>query len=380
MTEKLYDKDSRLKEFTGTVLSCKKTGEKYAVTLNRTAFFPEGGGQQSDRGYIGGAYISDVQIKNGEILHFADKPLSVGQAYDCKLDFDFRFRNMQNHSGEHIISGIVHRLYGFNNVGFHLGAEMTMDFDGELTRRQLDEIEDLANKAVYENLPVKAYYPTDEELKQLDYRSKLDLKENVRIVEIKGVDVCACCAPHVKATGEIGIIKILDFEKYKGGVRLIVKCGADALRDYREKYKNVLEISNLLSAKQFEVSAAVVRLNEQLSAEKAAAAALKKRLIAEKAAGFEPDTDKTAVFENGLDIKELQLLADALCQKAGGIRGAFSGADGAFSFAICGGETALGNFFAKFKAAFNTRGGGRNGIRQGTVCADRAEIEGLFKE
>ena len=227
MTEKLYDKDSHLKEFTGTVLSCKKTGEKYAVTLNRTAFFPEGGGQQSDRGYIGGAYISDVQIKNGEILHFADKPLSVGQAYDCKLDFDFRFRNMQNHSGEHIISGIVHRLYGFNNVGFHLGAEMTMDFDGELTRRQLDEIEDLANKAVCENLPVKAYYPTDEELKQLDYRSKLDLKENVRIVEIKGVDVCACCAPHVKATGEIGIIKILDFEKYKGGVRLIVKCGAD---------------------------------------------------------------------------------------------------------------------------------------------------------
>lgn len=380
MTEKLYDKDSHLKEFTGTVLSCKKTGEKYAVTLNRTAFFPEGGGQQSDRGYIGDAYISDVQIKNGEILHFADKPLSVGQAYDCKLDFDFRFRNMQNHSGEHIISGIVHRLYGFNNVGFHLGAEMTMDFDGELTRRQLDEIEDLANKAVYENLPVKAYYPTDEELKSLDYRSKLDLKEDVRIVEIKGVDVCACCAPHVKATGEIGIIKILDFEKYKGGVRLIVKCGADALRDYREKYKNVLEISNLLSAKQFEVSVAVVRLNEQLSAEKAAAAALKKRLIAEKAAGFEPDTDKTAVFENGLDIKELQLLADALCQKAGGIRGAFSGADGAFSFAICGGETALGNFFAKFKAAFNTRGGGRNGIRQGTVCADRAEIEGLFKE
>ena len=380
MTEKLYDKDSHLKEFTGTVLSCKKTGEKYAVTLNRTAFFPEGGGQQSDRGYIGDAYISDVQIKNGEILHFADKPLSVGQAYDCKLDFDFRFRNMQNHSGEHIISGIIHRLYGFNNVGFHLGAEMTMDFDGELTRRQLDEIEDLANKAVYENLPVKAYYPTDEELKSLDYRSKLDLKEDVRIVEIKGVDVCACCAPHVKATGEIGIIKILDFEKYKGGVRLIVKCGADALRDYREKYKNVLEISNLLSAKQFEVSVAVVRLNEQLSAEKAAAAALKKRLIAEKAAGFAPDTDKTAVFENGLDIKELQLLADALCKKAGGIRGAFSGADGAFSFAICGEETALGEFFAKFKAAFNTRGGGRNGIRQGTVCADRAEIEGLFKE
>ena len=378
MTEKLYDKDSHLKEFTGTVLSCEKSGEKYAVMLNKTAFFPEGGGQQSDRGYIGEAYISAVQTENGEILHFADKPLGVGQAYDCKIDFDFRFRNMQNHSGEHIISGIVHRLYGFNNVGFHLGAEMTMDFDGELTRSQLDEIEDLANKAVYENLPVKAYYPTDEELKGLDYRSKLDLKENVRIVEIKGVDICACCAPHVKATGEIGIIKILDFEKYKGGVRLLVKCGSDALRDYRGKYKSVLEISNLLSAKQPEVSSAVMKLNEQLAAEKAAAAALKKRLIAEKAAGFAPDTDKTAVFESGLDIKELQLSADALCKKAGGIRGAFSGADGNFAFAICGEEAALGDFFAKFKAEFNTRGGGRNGIRQGTVCADRAEIERFF--
>ena len=144
MTEKLYDKDSHLKEFEGTVLSCEKIGEKYAIVLNQTAFFPEGGGQQSDRGYAGDAYIADVQIKNGVILHFADKPLSIGQAYKCKIDFDFRFRNMQNHSGEHIISGIVHKLYGFNNVGFHLGTEMTVDFDGELTRRQLDEVEVLA--------------------------------------------------------------------------------------------------------------------------------------------------------------------------------------------------------------------------------------------
>ena len=380
MTEKLYDKDSHLKEFAATVLSCERAGENYAVILDKTAFFPEGGGQQSDRGYIGDAYVSGVHIKNGEILHYADKPLDIGQAYECKLNFDFRFRNMQNHSGEHIISGIVHRLYGFNNVGFHLGAEMTMDFDGELTRKQLDEIEDLANKAVFENLPVKAYYPTEEELKTLNYRSKLDLKENVRIVKIEGIDVCACCAPHVKATGEIGIIKILDFEKYKGGVRLNVKCGSDALLDYREKYKNVLEISGLLSAKQFEVSAAVIKLCEQLSLQKAETAALKKRLIDEKAACFAPESDKTAVFETGLDIKELQLLSDALYKKAGGIRGAFSGDNGNFAFAICGAETELNEFFAKFKAAFTVRGGGRNGIRQGTVCADGAEIKRLFNE
>ena len=378
MTEKLYDKDSHLKEFEGTVLSCEKQGENYAVTLDRTAFFPEGGGQLSDRGCVGDARILDVRINNGEIFHFADKPLNIGQAYNCKIDFAFRFRNMQNHSGEHIISGLVHRRYGFNNVGFHLGTEMTMDFDGELSRRQLDEIEDIANSVVYENVPVRTYYPSAEELKTLDYRSKLDLTENVRIVEIKGVDVCACCAPHVRSTGEIGIIKILDFERYKGGVRLFAKCGSDALLDYREKYKNVLEISNLLSSKQFEASAAVLKLNEQLAAEKASAALLKKRLIAEKAAGFTPRGNNSAVFENGLDIKELQLFADLLYKRSGGIRGAFSGENESYSFAICGGEEPLEEFFAKFKTAFNVRGGGRNGIRQGTVTAEKEKIENFF--
>lgn len=378
MTEKLYYSDSHMSEFSATVLSVTEENGKFAVTLDRTAFFPEGGGQGSDTGFIGGVRVYDVQIKNGVIYHYTEKPLEEGKQVACAIDFDRRFRNMQNHSGEHIISGIVHRLYGYENVGFHLSDEMTVDFDGELTRKQLDEIEDLANKAVYENLPVRAYFPKKDELDSLSYRSKKEINEDLRIVEIEGVDVCACCAPHVRLTGEIGVIKILDFFKNKGGVRLFVKCGRDALADYREKYRNILEISNLLSAKQPDASAAVVKLNNQLSAEKEETVALKKRLIAEMAAGFAPKTDKTAVFEDGLDIKELQLLADALCSNAGGIRGAFSGKDGAFSFAICGEETALNTFFIEFKAALTVRGGGRNGIRQGTVSDTREKIESFF--
>lgn len=378
MTEKLYYSDSHMSEFSATVLSVTEENGKFAVTLDRTAFFPEGGGQGSDTGFIGGVRVYDVQIRDGVIYHYTEKPLKEGEQVACAIDFDRRFRNMQNHSGEHIISGIVHRLYGYENVGFHLSDEMTVDFDGELTRKQLDEIEDLANKAVYENLPVRAYFPKKDELDSLSYRSKKEINEDLRIVETEGVDVCACCAPHVRLTGEIGVIKILDFFKNKGGVRLFVKCGRDALADYREKYRNILEISNLLSAKQPDASAAVVKLNNQLSAEKEETVALKKRLIAEMAAGFAPKTDKTAVFEDGLDIKELQLLADALCSNAGGIRGAFSGKDGAFSFAICGEETALNTFFIEFKAALTVRGGGRNGIRQGTVSDTREKIESFF--
>lgn len=378
MTEKLYDKDSHIREFSAKVLNCEKSGENYAVILDKTAFFPEGGGQESDRGNIGGAAVLDVQIAGSEIIHYTDRPLNIGEEYACTLNWDRRFRNMQNHSGEHIVSGIVHRLYGLNNVGFHLGAEMTVDFDGFLSREQLLEVERLSNKAVFQNVPIRAYYPDEKELKDLDYRSKLELTENVRIVDIEGYDLCACCAPHVKRTGEIGLIKILDSFKNKGGVRIFIKCGIDALGDYNDKYLNVLKISNLLSVKQNEAAAAVDRLNDENRELKFEISNLKKRLIAEKAKNFAPESDKTAVFEDNLDIKELQLFADALYKKSGGIRAVFSGQDVNYSFAICGEEAALDLFFKEFKGKFNVRGGGRNGMVQGTILAAKNEIEGFI--
>ena len=241
MTVKLYDIDSHLSEFSATVLSC----ENAVAVLDKTAFFPEGGGQTSDTGYIDGVKVNDVQIKDGVIYHYLESDIEVGKTVECKLLWDERFRKMQNHSGEHIISGIVHSLYGFDNVGFHLSkAEMTMDFDGVLTREDLLKIEKLANAAVWQNVKFNCYYP--ESLENLEYRSKLDLTEDVRIVEIEGYDRCACCAPHVNTSAEIGVIKILDFCKLRGGVRLFVKCGSDALDDYNCRYQNDLKISSLL--------------------------------------------------------------------------------------------------------------------------------------
>ena len=369
MTIKLYDIDSHLSEFLATVLSC----ENAVAVLDKTAFFPEGGGQTSDTGYIDGVKVLDVQIKDGVIYHYLEKDIESGKTVYCKLDWDERFRKMQNHSGEHIISGIVHSLYGYDNVGFHLSkTEMTMDFSGMLTRTDLEKIELLANKAVWENVKFNCYYP--ENLENLEYRSKLDLTEDVRIVEIENYDRCACCAPHVNTSAEIGIIKILDFEKNKGGVRLWVKCGADALADYNLKYQSGLKISSLLCTEQGNIATAVERLVKNEGDLKFKITDLKRRLIAEKVKAFSDDSSITAEFESDMDIKELQLYADALYKKAGGIRAVFSGKENEYFFAIVGDEAPLQELFKQMKNTLNIRGGGRGSMVQGTVFAERSEI------
>ena len=369
MTVKLYDMDSHLSEFSATVLSC----ENAIAVLDKTAFFPEGGGQTSDTGFIDGVKVLDVQIKDGVIYHYLERDIETGKTVNCKIDWEERFRKMQNHSGEHIISGIVHSLYGYDNVGFHLSkTEMTMDFNGMLTRDDLQKIELLANKAVWGNVKFNCYYP--ESLENLEYRSKLDLTEDVRIVEIEGYDRCACCAPHVNSSSEIGIIKILDFEKCKGGVRLWVKCGADALTDYNLKYQSGLKISSLLCAEQDNIAEAVEKLLETEGELKFKITDLKRRLIAEKVKAFCCGNEISTEFETDMDIKELQLYADALYKKAGGIRAVFSGKENEYFFAIVGDEAPLQELFAKMKQSLNIRGGGRGSMVQGTVFASKADI------
>lgn len=369
MTEKLYDKNSNLSEFTATVISC----EDRVAVLDKTAFFPEGGGQLADTGFIDGIKVLDVQIKDGVIYHYLEDNLPIAKKVECKLDWQKRFSKMQNHSGEHIISGIVHALYGYENVGFHLSdTEMTMDFDGPLTREDLLKIEKLANEAVYKNAKFSCYYP--ENLENLEYRSKLDLKEDVRIVEIEGYDRCACCAPHVNTACEIGIIKILDFCKNKGGVRLFVKCGNRALDDYNLKYQNGLKISSLLCAPQDEIAEATQKQIEQTGELRFEIVNLKRRLMAEKLNNLNLENTISAEFEDGFDIKDLGIYADMIHKKAGGIRAVFSGEEKNYSFAICGDEQELDTFFANFKANLKVRGGGRNGMVQGTVLETKAEI------
>ena len=266
MTQKLYYEDSHLKEFTAQVMDCRWDEKKgcYGIVLDRTVFFPEGGGQYADSGTIQGIFVEDVQEKANEVIHYMKKKLDVGQRIQGSIDFAERFSNMQQHTGEHIVSGLVHRHFGYDNVGFHLGKELvTMDFNGAFTKEQLIGIEHEANEAVTANLAIRVDYPEKEELESLDYRSKKELTGQVRIVTVPGYDVCACCAPHVKYTGEIGMIRLVDAVKYKGGTRVTMACGFRALADYRRKEDNVLEISRLLSAKPYETAEAVKRLQKE---------------------------------------------------------------------------------------------------------------------
>ena len=380
MTEKLYDIDSNLKEFTANVISCEKKGENFVVLLDRTAFFPEAGGQGCDKGYIDNSAVLDVQIKDEIISHVVDKPLTVGTTVNCKLDWERRFDFMQQHSGEHIISGIANRLYGCENVGFHLSEDIvTLDFDIPLTKEQILKVEALANEAVFANKAINTYYPDEKTLETLNYRSKKELEGDIRIVEIEDTDICACCAPHVKLTGEIGLIKMLACEKLRGGIRIEIKCGRRALFDYNERFSNTAKIGDMLSVKYNETAEAVEKHLNNFNDIKGQITFLKKRVIEEKAKSFNPESEITAEFEDGLDIKELQLYSDALFKKAEGIRAVLSKNENGFGFAICGDAQKLDELFAKFKSSFQVRGGGRNGMVQGTVIASKQELDEFFK-
>ena len=379
-TIKLYDADSHLYDFDASVISCEKTDKGFAVVLDKSAFFPEGGGQPADEGTLNGIAVTDVQIKDGIITHTTAEEIPAGSAVKGAVDSEIRFRRMQNHSGEHIVSGLIHKLFGYNNVGFHMGSEdVTLDLDGVLTREDLDKIEMLANRAVYENVNVRAEYPSPEILKDLDYRSKLDLTENVRIVTIEGYDVCACCAPHVNKTGEIGIIKLLDFLKYKGGVRIHMLCGFDALEDYNRRYKNVAAISAKLSAKQAEVYEAVERLSAELSAEKQAAGELKRQLVAMKIAALEPTDGNMVLVEKDMDMLNLRNLVNEAVQLCGGICAAFSGSDeNGYNYIIASKNVPLRAEAKAINAALNGRGGGKDEMIQGSAKASEAEIRAYF--
>lgn len=379
MTEKLYDIDSHLKEFEAAVVDSYPEADRYVTILDRTAFFPEGGGQASDIGWIGDAHVCDVQIKDEVIYHYTTKQFQKDEKVTGVVEWSRRFDFMQQHSGEHIVSGVAHKLFGCENVGFHLGEDIvTLDFDKPLTREQILKVETLANEAVFKNVKFSTYYPDEQTLASLNYRSKKEIEGAVRIVEIEDTDMCACCAPHVNEAAEIGIIKLLDNEKLRGGVRIEMKCGRRALLDYNEKYDNVRQISTKLAVKQNEAAEGVERLLKNISDLKFSATGLKAKLIEEKIKGFEAKDRITAVFEDDFEIKELQRFADALFKAYGGIRAALSPAESGFSFAICGEADELDKFFAEFKTGFTVRGGGRNGMVQGTVLAEKQDIESFF--
>ncbi len=380
MTEKLYYLDSHLFDFEARVLEARREKRGWEIVLDRTAFFPEGGGQPADTGVIGEARVLDVHEHGGKIVHLCDRELPPG-VYPCAVDREKRLRRMQNHSGEHVFSGLTHRKYGAENVGFHMAADcMTIDFDRELSFEQLSEIEYEANLAVRANIPVRAFFPSPEELAAMEYRSKKELDGAVRIVEIEGIDRCACCAPHVNATGEIGLVKLLGAERHRGGVRLGLICGMDALDDYRRRQNSAAAISALLSAKRDEIAPAVERILESEAKLKERASILGMRYAALRAEAIAPTEEHICLFDEGLSEAAGRELVNRLAEKTSGAAALFlREGEGLWRYIIGSRRIDLRAAAKEINAGVAGRGGGRPEMIQGSAAAEAKEIESFFK-
>jgi len=376
MTEKLFYEDSHMITFLAVVEHCEKVGDYYEAVLDRTAFFPEGGGQYADTGVIDGIEVLDVHEKQGIIYHRMSSSLEVGRTVEGCIDWEERFSKMQQHSGEHIVSGLVHQTFGYDNVGFHMGRDaITMDFNGVLTKEQLKEIEKRANEAVVKNLDIQVIYPTKEELATINYRSKIEIEGQVRIVVIPGYDTCACCAPHVKKTGEIGIIKLIGVQNYKGGVRVSMLCGFRALADYQEKSESVKTISVMLSAKESELSKEVQRLKDELAVLKNRTLELQRNLLSYKIAELEENQDVVVLFEPELEGNAPRELVNMILAKGAGTAAVFVGnvKDG-YRYVI-GSRTLDTRVYAKvLNGKFQGRGGGKPEMVQGSLYGSEMEI------
>lgn len=373
MTQRLYD-DAYIKDFDATVTGCIERDGAYCVTLDKTAFFPEGGGQSSDVGFLDSIPVTYVYARDQEIYHVTEQALPVGARVQGHIDWSLRFHNMQNHTGEHIVSGVLHSMFGYENVGFHLSREeVTLDTSGELSREELLLVERKANEIVTENIPVKIWYPDSLTLAELAYRSKLDLTQNVRIVTIGAYDNCACCAPHVDRTGAVGLIKLLDAIRYKGGMRIRLKCGFSALDDYNDKYENVRRISSWLSAKQTEAAEAVQGLFSQITELKNMLATQKKRYMDLRLA--QPDCAGEIVFVivDGFDRNDLRELANRGIEKAN-IFVAFSPISETEFCYVCAGRSDVRALTADMNLALSGKGGGSAKMTQGSVHASAQEI------
>ena len=380
MTRKLYYEDCHLAAFSAAVTGCTQTEKGYEVTLDATAFYPEGGGQACDLGALNGVTVLDVRERGEEIIHLCEQPLEVGAQVEGVLDYGRRFDLMQQHTGEHIVSGIIHRRYGYHNVGFHMGANFTeIDFDGVIPAEDLEKIEAEANAALWKNLRVNCWYPSEEELPNVFYRTKKALPWPVRIVEIPGYDSCACCGVHVARTGEVGLVKLFSMTGLRGGSRIEMACGGRALELLNRVYRQNTLVSQAFSAKIFETGSAAQRMNEALAAEKFRATSLQRKLFAITAESY-VNSGNVLHFEDGLESALVRELADGIAAVCGGRAAVFSGSnETGFSYCLATREGDLRAFGKEMNAALNGRGGGKPNFLQGSVKAAKAEIEKFFE-
>lgn len=377
-TEKLYYADPFLTEFDARVLACEAVKDGFAVVLDRTAFYPEGGGQPYDTGVLGGVEVSEVHEKAGVVTHKCASPLPVGAAVHGKIDRARRFDHMQQHSGEHIVSGMLCAAFHCDNVGFHMGESVvTIDYNAEMTWEQVLEIEQRANRYIWENHAIEITWPTREELAHIPYRSKKALEGPVRLTGFPGADLCACCGTHVMRSGEVGLVKFLSCQKFRDGVRLELLCGERALRALAASWEQNLRIGQALSVKGEKTFAAVERLRGELGETKAQLAAMEEERFREIAAQQAGRGD-VLLIEPDMRPESVRRLCDAAAQVCGGRCAVFAGADGVYHYAVIHAGQDIRGLVKDMNAALHGRGGGRDGFAQGSVSCTEADIRAFF--
>ena len=388
-TQKYYEADAYRREADAVILAAEPDGRGGGkLALDGTVFYPEGGGQPADHGTLtlpDGARltVTDVHEQGGVIWHRVDAlpdTAAPGTAVTGRIDWAWRFDKMQQHTGEHILSGILHQMFGAENVGFHIGSDaVRMDTSVPISAEGLREAELAANRIVWQNVPVLITYPTREELARMTYRSKKEIEGQVRIVTIPGADVCACCGTHTAATGVVGQIKILAAENYKGGVRLSIVCGERALLAAQAMRQRQADIGALLSAKPSETAHAVHRVYDEYTALKFAHFGLCSELFDALAAQVAPGADAIRIVP-GLDPDGLHRLAARLSEATTGLCAALTANEKGTGYCLA---QAGGDVRALTKAlntALNGRGGGKPGICQGSCAAAPEQVETFLKE
>ena len=375
-TNRLFYADTHLAAFSATVVDCFEGKNGFEIELDQTAFYPEGGGQAADKGTLNGIEVLHVHEEGERVLHRMAQPLTVGETVEGVIDYAHRFDLMQQHTGEHIVSGIINSRYGWHNVGFHMGNDsITIDFDGVIPAEDLPELERLANEAIYRNIPLHIWTPSPEELPDVFYRTKRALPWPVRIVEVPGYDSCACCGLHVARTGEIGLIKLFSCVKFRSGVRIEMLCGKRAFDFLSRNYEQNRLVSGAFSAKILETGAAAARMNELLETQKRRIAELETqsyRVLAARCAG---KGDPLVIAED-LDTVGVRKLADLIADSCGGTAAVFSGSEGAMSYCLIKKGGDLRAFNKEMTSALDGRGGGKPECQMGTVrCTAEAILQ-----
>lgn len=355
----------------------------WEITLSATAFYPEGGGQPADTGILGDVRVTDVHEKDGQVVHYTDGPLPVGETVRGVIDWDRRFQHMQEHSGEHLVSGLIHQRFDYDNVGFHMGTdEVTIDFNGVLEWEDLMAIEEKANGMIWENLEISAVYPEKDELDAMEYRSKKELTGAVRIVSIPGGDVCACCGTHVERTGEIGLVKFLSMIHYKGGVRISLLCGKRAVEDYERKRDQVQKISVLLSARPGEIARAVEKLKEEEAKLQEKLVAAYDKLIASEVRDIKEGDGDIFILEPDFEAIQLRHLVNRLLEEKKGrtVLALGGAAEGSFLYVLGSRDGDMRRLSRELNGLLNGRGGGSAQMAQGTFFATKDQLQAILKE